>query len=279
MEEQFSVAARDGVSLPVDVPAAPPRLALWALAGLLLGTYVLLQLLIPLPVLAVLIVNGNLRTQQQVVDFLISENGIGLALIASALAALATVTLAVVWARAWRWLVPGSPFEMADWLAWRKPRRIRLWMVPLITLPFVFMVVVPISLLIGPAEVEPQLLLFSSPTLQIASSLVVTTVVPFAEEFIFRGALYNALLPAGEPDQPFWRRHLVPFLLTSLLFSLVHIPTGFLTAGSIVMILLLSLFLGALRAVSDSVQASIVGHVIWNIFGALSLILANTLPV
>jgi membrane protease YdiL (CAAX protease family) len=68
-----------------------------------------------------------------------------------------------------------------------------------VPLTFVLAVVLSaaISLLLGQPEVATQTLIFSTPTLQIVALPVVSTATAVAEEFIFRGSLYNALLTSG----------------------------------------------------------------------------------
>jgi membrane protease YdiL (CAAX protease family) len=253
-----------------EVEPETPRWARWVLAGLLLGTYIMVQLVVIVPVLAYKMMMGEIMTEAQLGAFVLSEAGLGLALAGAALGAVCTIGIALAWSLLSR-QGPGV------WIAWRKPLHFKLWLVPLLTIVVMVIVLPLIALAVGEAEVETQMMLFSTGTLQVASTLVVTTVVPFAEEFIFRGAFYNAVLPRVKPDVPAWKRHVVPFLFCSLLFAAVHVPTGFLTAPSIIMILLLSFFLTGLRAWTGSVRPSILAHMIWNLFAAIGLILENVL--
>jgi membrane protease YdiL (CAAX protease family) len=253
-----------------EVEPETPRWARWVLAGLLLGTYIVVQLVVIVPVLAYKMASGEIVTEAQVTAFVLSETGLGLALAGAALGAVCTIGLALAWSLLSR-QGPGA------WIAWRKPLHFKLWLVPLLTVVVMVIVLPLIALAVGEAEVETQMLLFSTGPLQVASTLVVTTVVPFAEEFIFRGAFYNAVLPKAKPGVRAWQRHLAPFLFCSLLFAAIHIPTGFLTAPSIIMILMLSFFLTALRAWTGSVRPSILAHMIWNLFAAVGLILENVL--
>jgi membrane protease YdiL (CAAX protease family) len=248
----------------------PRRWARWVLAGLLLGTYIFVQLLVIAPVLFYKMATGEIVTEYQASEYILSEAGLGFALAGAALGAVCTIGVAVLWS----WL---SRQDAATWIAWRKPLRFRLWVVPLLTIALMLVAVPLIALTVGEAEVETQMLLFSTGRLQIASTLVVISVVPVAEEFIFRGALYNALLPREKPDSAGWRRHLAPLLVSSLVFAAIHIPTGFVAVPSIIMILLLSFFLGALRAWTGSVRPGILAHMIWNLFAAIGLILENLL--
>jgi membrane protease YdiL (CAAX protease family) len=260
---------------PPDPTPEPARLGRWSLAALLFLTYLPLQALVALPVVMILISNGQLSTLEDLERFITSEPGIWLSILAAAVAALATIALAGAWPRLWRWLSGSQDFGPSEWLAWRRPERIGLWRVGLITLPFLLITTAGVERLAGSTEVSAQLYLFSQPGLMIASTLVVSTVAPLAEEFLFRGALYNALLPRRREGVHPWQRHLVPLVVTSLLFAAVHLLAGFETAPSIILITLFSLYLGTLRAVTGSVQAPVLGHVIWNLAGSLALILTN----
>lgn len=70
----------------------------------------------------------------------------------------------------------------------------------------------------------------------------------------------------------------MPFVIVSLLFGGAHLLAGFATLAAIVQIVLLSAYLTALRAVSGSVRPSLVAHMVWNMAGAVALILANSIP-
>jgi membrane protease YdiL (CAAX protease family) len=255
-----------------DAEGEPARWARWLLAGLLLSTYLVTQIGVIIIVLIFKMITGEIVDEVQASAFIMSEAVLGFVLGGAALGALFTVGVAAVWSLL-------SRFDAGAWIAWRKPQRVRLWLVPLLTVVVMLVVLPLIALTVGEAEVETQMALFSTAPLQVASTLVVTTIVPFAEEFIFRGAFYNALLPGARPGVPAWRRHLAPFLLTSLMFAAIHIPTGFLSAPSILMILLLSCFLGALRAWTGSVRPGVLAHMVWNLFAAIGLILENVLPL
>jgi membrane protease YdiL (CAAX protease family) len=260
---------------PPGPASEPARLGRWSLAALLFLTYLPLQVLAALPVIMILVYNGQLSTLEDLERFITSEPGIWLSILAAAVAALATIAVAGAWPHLWRWLSGSQDFGPAEWLAWRQPERIGLWRVGLITLPFLLITTAGVDRLAGPTEVSAQLYLFSQPGLMIASTLVVSTVTPLAEEFLFRGTLYNALLPRRREGVSPWQRHLVPLVVTSLLFAAVHLLAGFETVPSIILITLFSLYLGALRAVTGSVQAPVVGHMIWNLAGSLALILTN----
>ncbi len=171
-----------------------------------------------------------------------------------------------------------------EWLAWVRPRYLPLWSVPLLTVPVLVLVGLVVFMQFGPTEIDIQMQLFSTPALQAVSLLVVSTIVPVAEEFVFRGALYNALLrperlratPDGEPGGVRrWQRHVVPFIITTLAFASVHLLAGFETVAAIIQIMLLSMFLTLLRSVTGSVKSSVAAHLLWNLIAGVGLIVSN----
>lgn len=176
----------------------PPTLGRWFLAMILLGTYLPLQIVVAIPpVIVALMSYGPLNTEADMVRalerFMESEAALWITIGSASVAAVVTILVAWVWPWIWRLFAPATEFGLADWLGWNKPRWIKTWMVPLITLPFLLVVVIGVSLTSGPTEVDVQMQLFSTTSLQIASGVAVSTIVPLAEELVFRGALYNAL--------------------------------------------------------------------------------------
>jgi membrane protease YdiL (CAAX protease family) len=266
------------------VPAPrPPALGRWLLAVTLFSTYLPLQIVAAIPpVIVALMSYGPLNTEADLTRalerFIDSEEALWITIGSASVAAVVTIVVAWAWPWIWRLFVPATHFSLADWLGWNKPRWIKTWMVPLITLPFLLVVVIGVSLTSGPTEVDVQMQLFSTTGLQIVSGLVVSTIVPLAEELVFRGALYNALLRSPREGEPRWRRHVVPFVVVSLLFGGAHLLAGFATFAAIVQIVILSTYLTALRAVSGSVRPSLIAHMVWNMAGAVALILVNTVP-
>ena len=232
--------------------AEPSRLGRWLLAGVLLTTYLPMQVVIAVPFMITLITAQGDITLDNIDRLLTSDALLWVTLLSAALAALLTIIVTVAWPVLWERLT-SRDVPPAEWVAWRRPRRIPLWLVPVITLP----------------------MLFSTPALQAASLITVSTVVPVAEELIFRGALYNALLPPPRAGTPSWQRHIVPFVVSALVFGAVHLLAGFQTAAALIQIALLSLYLSALRALSGSVKTSIMGHLVWNLTAAIGLIVVN----
>lgn len=230
-----------------------------------------MQLVFALPVVLATYLLGEFRT---VSDLWNPSLLAWMALLSALLAALLTLLIAWSWPSVWSHAT-AQRYPPDDWIAWRKPHTLPLWSVPLLTLVMLVVVGYGVTLLIGPADIDLQVQLFSTRKLQIVSVLAVSTVVPLAEEIIFRGALYNALLSSARAGVPFWRRHLAPFVVSSVAFALMHLLAGFSTAASLVMVLLLSFYLTALRTISASILPSIVGHMVWNLIGALVIVLTN----
>lgn len=251
-----------------------PRIALMALAFILLAVYFGAQIALAIPVgVWAMTVNPEI-TQEQLLEF---EPLIWAGVIGLGVGALGAAVVAGIWPYAWRLVMPGDPPAFGEWLGWKSPRRLPLWLIGLITVPFTLSVTVAIFLTIGEAEVDVQLQMFSTPMLRLFTPVVVSTVVPLAEELIFRGALYQALLPrrAGISD---FARHALPVAVTTVLFAAIHLLAGFQNAPEIAEIALLALYLGLLRAITGSVQASVVGHVVWNLLGSAALVLYNLFP-
>jgi len=257
--------------LPPSADEGPSRLSRWALAAALFTAYAPMQLVFALPVVLIAYLLGMFRTASDLQNLSLLA---WMALLSGLLAALLTLLIVWSWPRVWSHAT-GQCYTLADWIAWRKPHTLPLWSVPLLTLVMLVVVGCGVTLLIGPTGLDLQMQLFSTRRLQVISGLAVSTIVPLAEEIVFRGALYNALLPPARADIPFWRRHLTPFVVCSVFFALLHVLAGFNTAASLVMALLLSFYLTALRTISGSILPSIAGHMMWNLIGALALVFMN----
>ena len=246
----------------------PPRWALLVLVVLMMASYMGLQLVIALGVVIWMVLTEQSVTPEALSS---SEMFTWVSLVSGAVGAVTTVGLASIWPRLWRWFSSKDNGGVAGWLAWRKPLYLSLWLIPAMTLPFMLLVVLGVTQVFGEAEVDIQLLLFTTPSLRIVTSIVVSTVIPLAEEFIFRGVLYNALLPSMREGVAEWQRQALPLAVTSVLFASVHLLAGFETLAAIVQVTILSFYLGGLRAITGSVKASVTGHVTWNLLSALVL--------
>jgi len=265
--------------LPESRQADPPRVGRWALAGLVIGAFIAVQIAVFLPVAFAIAAADPLMAQGEyqaaLEAFLSSDEGLLLTVLAAALAGLTTVLMSFSWPWLWNRVSRGPRFNAGDWLAWRPPDRLPLWLVPLVTVPLLLTVAFGVTTVFGESQVDEQILLFSSPLLRVVSALVVSFIAPLAEEVVFRGALYNALLLPRAAHGRGWERHIVAFVVTSLVFAAMHFFAGFDRLGSILMITVFSLYLTALRAYTGSVQPSVVAHMVWNMIGSAALILAN----
>ncbi len=256
-----------------DRPAEPSRWSRWVLVGALFTTYVPMQIVFAIPLLAVAVLTGQIRSMADLTN---TSLVLGMGLFAVALSAALTIVVAGMWPRLWGQF-SRVRVAFADWMSWHRSERISLWAVPPLTVFVLGGIELGLAQIVGSAEIEVQMQLFSTPELQAASLIVVSTVVPIAEELIFRGALYNALLAHAPANTPAWRQHLVPFTIVALTFAAIHLLAGFETGAALLQIALLSMFLTALRTITGSVKASIVAHLAWNLLAAVGMILANTL--
>ncbi|MBN1120429.1 MAG: CPBP family intramembrane metalloprotease [Anaerolineae bacterium] len=257
---------------PAHESPAPSMLGRWLLVGTLLSTHILLQLV---GGVAYFYWMTNLAVMPMSVDELLADPSFNwAALLAAGFAAVMTVFAALIWPVAWG-KITSSDFSFAEWFSWQKPRNISLWVVPGGTIIVMMIVGYGVSALVGPTEVEAQQGLFSTLSLAFASTITVTTVVPLAEELLFRGALYNALLNIASKERPAWLRHVLPFVVSVALFAGAHLLTGFVNPGSIVSIILLSAFLTGLRALTGSLWPSLVAHIVWNGTAAIGALLMS----
>lgn len=266
-----------------DAPYEPSRLARWVFAGALFTAYLPMQLLIAVPFVLVYFAMQGPAAITDIQDLTEQPELLWMTLAAAGIAALLTIGLALAWPAIWR-VLSRRPVPFREWLAWVRPRYLPLWSVPLLTVPVLILVGLVVFMQFGPTEIDIQMQLFSTPALQAASLLVVSTIVPVAEEFVFRGALYNALLGPDRHsvadgdearDVGRWRRHAVPFVITTLAFASVHLLAGFETVAAIIQIMLLSLFLTLLRSVTGSVKPSVAAHLLWNLIAGVGLIITN----
>jgi membrane protease YdiL (CAAX protease family) len=213
--------------------------------------------------------------QAALLEFSLSEPGLLAQLLATAAAMGLAAAVAWLWPRFWA-QTTGERFDRKLWLGTRDPILIKMWMVP-VGVVLMLSIVALITAQLGEANVESQLALFSSPTLAILAGMVVASVVPFAEEFVFRGALYNAVLPDDEltAAPPERRQHAPAIVVSMVAFAALHLVAGFSTITAILSIIILSVFLTVLRTLSDSVWPSVMAHMLWNAVAAMILI-ANT---
>lgn len=259
--------------------AGPGRLMKGINASILFIAYIPGQLLFMVPAVLFMVFQDPNITMEEAAS---SDTFLLFSIIATGMAAALTITIAWAWPKVLR--RAGIPaFSGSEWLGWVKPTRIPLWLVPLVTIPMMLFISGGVTALsnmvdIGDAEVSIQLEMFRTPAMQIVTTIVVSTVVPLAEELIFRGAVYGALVRRDDGTRTRWQRHRLAFIITALAFGLVHVPAGFTSAAAILAIVLLSVFLTLLRYLSGSVKPSVVAHTTWNLMSAIGMVVAANMP-
>ena len=253
----------------------PPAAARWLLFLLLAGTLLLVQILVAIPVVVVMSASNHVTSQAELEAFITSEPGLLLAIVAAAVAGIGVVLATLAWSPFWNFFSESRKFRVGDWVAWLTPSHLRLWQIPLITIPLLVGLGLGVGVIFGDSAVDIQLQLFSTPLLQVISSLTVIFIAPISEELVFRGGLYNALLRSARVNEPPWLRHIVPYLITSLAFAALHLSAGFERIGSIVLITAFSFYLTALRSYTGSIKTSFIAHLSWNALAAVGLIVQD----
>jgi membrane protease YdiL (CAAX protease family) len=226
-----------------------------------------LQLVLAIPVLRWLIATGQVNEAEEALD-----NGIMLtwAVVALGIAALATILITAVWPRLWHRFTGRDSHTLAEWVGWRDVSPALLWTIAIIT-PFLLVTILAVvAYVFQQAEPNLQEKLFQSEGSRFLILIIAPTLVPIAEELIFRGALYNALLPTRQ-GLTMLQRNIIPLVLTSAVFAGVHYYSGVDTLTGMIQISVLSLYLGVLRALTGSVKASIAAHVSWNMLASVAL--------
>jgi len=276
---------RGAASIEGDPEAAPrlepPRGGRWLLVVALAFTFIVALLAASFIAVSFMISTGTITPAQlSQSSFQTTPEGIEIALAATAVAEVATILVALLWPWMWSILLGRKPLGLAEWLAWRQPTRLPLWaaavIAPLIMLPIGILV----GQIFGESQVDTQVQMFSSPILRVAASIIVVLIAPPAEEFMFRGAFYNALFPSQTDLQASansWQRHIIPFVIVSISFALIHLLADFTRVGSIILIFALSFVLTGLRAYTGSTRASVIAHMAWNSLAAVALISQNIL--
>lgn len=105
-------------------------------------------------------------------------------------------------------------------------------------------------------------------------AFIATFTAPFVEEVVYRGVLYSAFQRAwGVP---------AAFILTTLLFALVHVPQYWPSFSTIFLLTLLSLILTAIRVKTNNLLPCVIFHTLFNGLQSIALILepmSNTVKV
>lgn len=271
IEQPINVS--DPTAITPDLPS-PSRRGLWAQLIALGGTYAVIQLIVPLGVVVWMTSTRQAATVRLAIK---SPTFILASLIGIAIAGAVTVFVSIKWPQIWHAVSKEIVIPVQDWVSWHQIQFLPGWSIVFLTLALFFFIELLLTGLILvkilPVEKGPNLQaqLFETPISRIVASIVVSTIVPVAEELIFRGAFFNALT-SFRPGLTQWQRNALPFLVTSSIFAAIHYFTGVNTLTGMIGIVLLSFFLGGLRAVTGSIKASLIAHATWNLLGAVALI-------
>jgi membrane protease YdiL (CAAX protease family) len=111
-----------------------------------------------------------------------------------------------------------------------------------------------------------QMLKTSQVVRYVVAALAVLT-APVTEELVYRGMLYSSLKRAVGV--------IGAVGITTLLFAAVHVPQYWGAWASLTGLLVLSLALTIVRAVSKSLQPCVIIHTLFNFLGALGIILSG----
>ena len=248
-------------------PDHPSRLGLWLLSAALGGSYLILQLVVVVPVMAWMLATHQLARRQDALD---SPTLILTALVGVAFAASITIGLAAAWPGLWSRISHQARMSLAEWVGWRPVQAIPVWVIVVATPVLIGVLSAFVVMVLHDNEQNLQAKLFESDASRILASVIVVTFVPVAEELIFRGALFNALTSYRE-GLTFWQRYWLPVTVTAVVFAVIHRFAGVDTLAGMIEITILSFYLSGLRAATGSVRASMVAHFTWNLLGAMAL--------
>lgn len=175
------------------------------------------------------------------------------------------VTMIVGWAIVTRF----SKYKFTEVLGW-KWGGFKLWHGALIFIG-VYCFAILMSLLLGTQDNEMQRILRSSRSAVIAVALIATFSAPLVEEVVYRGVLYSA----------FQRTMGMPLAVASvtLVFALVHVAQYYPDGATILSIVLLSLILTGLRALTGNLLPCVIFHFVFNGFQSILLLIQPYIPV
>ncbi|HUF02975.1 MAG TPA: type II CAAX endopeptidase family protein [Aridibacter sp.] len=175
------------------------------------------------------------------------------------------ITILVSWAIVTRF----SKYRFTDVLGW-KWGGFKFWHGALIFVG-VYCFAIAMTLLLGSQDNEMQRILRSSRSAVIAVALIATFSAPLVEEVVYRGVLYSA----------FQRTMGLPLAVASvtLVFALVHVAQYYPDGATILSIVLLSLILTGLRAVTGNLLPCVMFHFVFNGFQSILLIIQPYVPV
>lgn len=113
-------------------------------------------------------------------------------------------------------------------------------------------------------------ILRSSRTAVYIVAFMATFTAPIVEEVVYRGILYTAFQrAAGVP---------AAFVMTTLLFSIVHVPQYYPSWSTIFLLTLLSVILTAVRVKTGNLLPCVVLHTLFNAYTSLALVLEPLFP-
>lgn len=186
------------------------------------------------------------------------------------LAVLSTVpvhllTLALVWAVVTRF--GKLPFWRA--LGWSWSERVGFWTsagiaIVLLAAGFAF------TQFVGGEQTELDKLMNSSNAARITLALIAALSAPLVEEVVYRGLLYPAL---QRTVGMFWA-----VLLVSVLFTLPHVPQYYNNLAVVTVILVLSLCLTLVRALTGKLLPCFIIHLVFNGIQSVIIIAEPYLP-
>lgn len=175
------------------------------------------------------------------------------------------LTLGVCW-----WAVTGGgkrPFR--EVLGWRWHTQFK-WVHAVALAIGMTVVAVICERLLPHGETEFERLLMLAPTVRIGVALLAVLTAPLVEEVVYRGVLYPAFERAGR-----WQLGVV---VVTLLFALVHVPQYWGSWAAITAILLLSLVLTMLRALTGQLLPCVATHFVFNAVQAAVLLAVPPKP-
>ncbi len=231
---------------PALTAPAPPRIGVFATLGLVI-LHLFAAPLLALAVLGIPLALLGLAGDGESLGTVGPLTGA-----ASLLGNLITVGAIALWLRGRNWL--------KDALGLR-PGTVNWWTAAGLTLVLIITADL-LTVLLGRSVVPPQLApLFATPANAFVWGLAVVAGAPLAEELVYRGVVYGAVLRRWGIS--------AAYLITVVVFAFVHVMTYGLDWYSLAQVLVLSVFLTGIRAVSRSLIPCIISHVVANLYATL----------
>lgn len=156
-------------------------------------------------------------------------------------------------------------YSLKEMIGW-KSGGISWWFYPAILISFG--VLAGVMMHYFPAqENDMSRMLQSSDTVVYLVAFLATVTAPIVEELIYRGILYSAFQRTVGVA--------ASFVLTTLLFALVHVPQNYPSFSTIFLILLLSMILTGMRVYSKNLLPCIILHTLFNGIQSVALVLST----